>query len=49
VPAGAHRLVVAQSGFHRLEKDVTLPPGKRAPIEIVLVPERTARLEGQVI
>ena len=48
LPAGAYKLRIEHRGFHRLERDIELPPGRREPIDAELVGETLADVNGLV-
>ncbi len=48
VPAGELRLRISHVGFDRLEQAVALPPGRREPIAVTLVPSPQVLVRGQV-
>lgn len=49
VPDGEHRLSIRMPGFQTLDRIVTLPPGGRDPIDVVLEPDRRGMVTGKVL
>ncbi len=49
VPSGNYPLVVAQVGYDRIERAVTLSPGKREAMELKLVATRHVAAKGKVV
>ncbi|MBI5368014.1 MAG: carboxypeptidase regulatory-like domain-containing protein [Planctomycetes bacterium] len=48
VPDGEYRLSIHVLGFNRLDQTLALPPGTRAPVELLLEPEQRATVPGRV-